>query len=73
MAITPAGFLGDVGIPDWPTVNFIAQAYPRDTVRDVHRLTDSASRRRRNLPAEAMVYHVITMAFFRVVSVWEVL
>lgn len=67
MARTPAGFHGGVRIPDRFAVNFIAQIYPRDTVRDMHRLTDSDSRRRWDLPAEVMVYHVIAMASLRTV------
>lgn len=62
---------GGLHISDRLTVNLITQTCPRDTVRNVHRLTNSASHRR-NLPAEAMVYHVIAMAFIRVVSVRKI-
>ena len=73
MARTPAGFPGGVRISDYLTVHIIAQVYPHDTVRDVLRLTDSDSLRRRDLPAEVMVYYVIAMALFRAVSAREVL
>ena len=73
MARTPAGFPGGVRISDYLTVNVIAQVYPHDTVREALRLTDSNSLRRRDLPAEVMVYYVIVMAFFRAVSAREVL
>ena len=68
MARTPAGFPGGVRIPDYLPVNVIAQVYPHDTVGETLRLTDSDSLRRRDLPAEVMVYYVIAMAFFRAVS-----
>ena len=71
MARTPAGFPGGVRRSDYLTVNDIAQVYPHDTVREELRLTDSDSRRRRDLPAEVTVYYVIAMVFFRTVSARE--
>ena len=47
--------------------------YPREVVRAALRSLGRDSRRRRDLPAEVMVYYVTTMALFRTVSAREVL
>ncbi len=71
MARSSGGFPGSVRIPDYHCQCHCA-GMPHDTVRDVLRLTDS-DRRRRGLPAEVMVCHVIAMVFFHAVSAREML
>ena len=69
MARTVASFTAGVRLSDHLSVSVIAHVYPREAVRSL----DRDSRRRRDLPAEVMVYYVIAMALFRSVSAREVL
>ena len=71
MVPTPAGVHCDVGILDYLTVNVIAQVCHHDNVRAALRLTVCNSRW--DLPAEVVIYYLIAMAFFRAVSLREVL
>ncbi len=73
MARTAAGFAGGTRLSDCLSVSVIARAYPREAVRAALRSLCRDSRRRRDLPAEVMVRHVIAVAVFRTVSAREVL
>ncbi|MCY3879000.1 MAG: IS4 family transposase [Rhodobacteraceae bacterium] len=73
MARTSAAFSGGVRLSDYLGVSVIARVYPRGSVREALRSLNRDSRRRRDLPAEVMVYYVIAMALFRSVSARGVL
>ena len=73
MARTAAAFTGGMRLSDHLGVSVIARVYPREAVHAALRSLGRDSRRRRDLPAEVMVYHVIVMAQFRTVSAREVL
>ncbi|MYG26551.1 MAG: IS4 family transposase [Boseongicola sp. SB0677_bin_26] len=73
MARTAATFTGGTRLSDYLSVSVIARVYPREAVRAALRSLGRDSRRRRDLPAEVMVYYVIAMALFRTVSAREVL
>ena len=73
MARTAAAFAGGIRLSDYLSVSVIARVYPREAVRAALRSPGRDSRRRRDLPAEVMVYYVIAMALFRTVSAREVL
>ena len=73
MARTSASLPGGARLSDYLSVNVIARFYPREAVREALRAGGRESRRRRDLPAEVAVYHVIAMALFRSVSTGEVL
>lgn len=73
MARTSATLPGGARVSDYLSVNVIAAIYPRDAVRAVLVSSGRDSRRRRQLPAEVMVYFVIAMALFRTVAMREVL
>ena len=73
MARTKATFTGGMRLSDTLSVSVIAQVYPRKKVRAALWSQGRDSQRRRDLPAEVMVYYVIVMALFRAVSTREVL
>ena len=73
MARTVAAFTGGMRLSAYLSVSVIARVYPREAVRAALRSLGRDSRRRRDLPAEVMVYYVIAMALFRTVSAREVL
>ena len=73
MARTAAEFPGGTRLSDYLSVSVIARVYPREAVRTALQSLNRDSRRRRDLPAEVMVYYVIAMALFRAVSSREVL
>ncbi len=73
MARKAAALAGGARLSDYLSVSVIARVYPRAAVRAALRSLGRDSRRRRDLPAEVMVYHVIAMALFRAVSAREVL
>ena len=73
MARTPASLPGGARLSDYLSVSVIARVYPREAVRAALRSCGRDSVRRRDLPAEVMVYYVIVMALFRSVSAREVL
>ena len=73
MARTRAVLSGGVRLSDYLSVGVIARVFPLRAVRAALQQSDRSSRRRRALPAEAMVYYVIAQALFRSVSAREVL
>ena len=73
MARTTAAFTGGTRLSDCLSVSVIVRVYPREAVCAALRSLCRDSRRRRDLPAEVMVYYVIAMALFRTVSAREVL
>ena len=73
MARTAAAFTGGMRPSHHLGVSVIARVYPREAVRAALRSLGRDSHRRRDLPAEVMVYHVIAMALLRTVSAREVL
>ena len=73
MARTVAALTGGMRLSDYLSVSVIARVYPREAVRAALRSLGRDSLRRRDLPAEVMVYYVIVMALFRTVSAREVL
>lgn len=73
MARTEAVLPGGARLSDYLSVGVIARVFPLRAVRAALRECDRLSRRRRGLPAEAMVYYVIAMGLFRTVSAREVL
>ncbi len=73
MPRTVARFAGGMRLSDHLGVSVIARVDPREAVRAALRSRGRDSRRRRDLPAEVMVCHVIAMALFRTVSAREVL
>ena len=73
MARTHASFLGGPRFSDYLGLGVIAQAFPLSSVEAALEACGVRSARRRDLPLEAMVYHVIAMGLFRHVSTREVL
>ena len=73
MARTPAVLPGGARLSDYLSVGVIAKVFPLRAVRAALRESGRASRRRRALPAEAMVYYVIAMGLFRAVATREAL
>ena len=73
MARTKAAFAGGMRLSDHPGVSVMARAHRRHTVDAALRSLNQGSRRRRDLPADVMVCHVIVMALFRQVASREVL
>ena len=73
MARTPASLPGGARVSDYLSVSVIARVYPRKAVRAALQSCGRDSVRRRDLPAEVMMYYVIVMALFRSVSAREVL
>lgn len=64
---------GGARLSDYLSVGVIARVFPVDAVRAALTECGRSSRRRRLLPAEAVVYYVIAQALFRSVSAREVL
>lgn len=73
MARTKAVLPGGVRLSDYLSVGVIAKVFPLSAVKAALADCERSSRRRRALPAEAMVYYVIAQALFRSVSAREVL
>ncbi len=73
MARTKAAFAGGMRLSDHPGVSVIARVYPRDTINAALRSLNQGSRRRRDLPADVMVYYVIVMARLRPLATREIL
>ncbi len=73
IARTMAVFAGGMHLSDYLSGSVIALVYPREAVRAALRSHSRDNRRRRDLPAEVMVYYVIAMALFRTVSAREIL
>lgn len=73
MARTAAVLPGGTRLSDYLSVGVIAQVFPLSAVRAALDETGRRSQRQRSLPAEVMIYYVITMALFRSVAAREVL
>ena len=73
MPRTPALLPGGLRLSDYLSVGVIARVFPRDAILGALRATGRESLRRRELPAEVMVYYVIAMSLFRQASTREVL
>ena len=73
MARTRADLPGGARLSDYLSVGVIARVFPAAAVRAALTECGRSSRRRRLLPAEAVVYYVIAQALFRSVSAREVL
>lgn len=73
MARTPAVLPGGMRLSDYLSIAVITKVFPVRAVQAALRESGRASRRRRALPAEAMVYYVISMGMFRAASAREVL
>ena len=73
MARTKATFTGGNRLSDYLGVSVVARVFPRDKVNATLRSLNLDSRRRRDLPADVMVYYVIVMALFRQFATREVL
>ena len=67
MARKAAALAGGARLSDYLSVSVIARVYPRAAVRAALCSLGRDSQRRRDLPAEVMVYYVIAMALFRTV------
>ena len=73
MARTAAVLPGGTRLSDYLSVGVIAQVFPLSAVQAALNETGRGSQRQRALPAEVMIYYVITMALFRSVAAREVL
>ena len=73
MARTQAVLPGGARLSDYLSVGVIAKVFPVRAVKAALRESERLSERRRELPAEAMVYFVIALGMFRAVSTREVL
>ena len=73
MARTAATLPGGPRLSDHLSLGVLAHVFPRPAVRASLAACGRTSRRRRDLPAEAMVYFVLALGLFRSVSTREVL
>ena len=73
MSRTQAVLPGGPRLSDYLSIGVIAQVYPIAAVREALASCSRGSRRRRDLPAEAMMYYVVALGLFRSVSAREVL
>ena len=73
MSRTQAVLPGGPRLSDYLSIGVIAQVYPITAVREALASCGRGSRRRRDLPAEAMMYYVVALGLFRSVSAREVL
>ena len=73
MSRTQAVLPGGPRLSDYLSIGVIAQVYPITAVRAALASCGRGSRRRRDLPAEAMMYYVVALGLFRSVSAREVL
>ena len=73
MSRTQAVLPGGPRLSDYLSIGVIAQVYPIAAVREALASCGRDSRRRRDLPAEAMMYYVVALGLFRSVSAREVL
>ena len=73
MSRTQAVLPGGPRLSDYLSIGVIAQVYPIAAVREALASCGRGSRRRRDLPAEAMMYYVVALGLFRSVSAREVL
>ena len=73
MARTVASLPGGPRLSDHLSIGILAHVFPRSAVRASLAACGRTSRRRRDLPAEVMVYFVLALGLFRSVSTREVL
>ncbi len=73
MARTPSTLAGGPRLSDYLSLGVIAQVFPVSAVLTALKQSKCNSIRRRRLPAEVMVYYVLTLCLFRSVSTREVL
>ena len=73
MARTAATLPGGPRLSDHLSIGVLAHVFPRPAVRAALAACGRTSRRRRDLPAEVMVYFVLALGLFRSVSTREVL
>jgi hypothetical protein len=73
MARTPASLPAGSRITDYISLGVIAKYFPLDKVHEVLRQTNRASERKRELPAQVVVYYVIALALYMRSSTREVL
>ena len=73
MSRTEAVLPGGLRLSDYLSIGVIAQVYPMAAVREAVACCGRGSRRRRDLPAEVMMYYVVALGLFRSVSAREVL
>ena len=73
MARTPAGLPAGVRISDHISLGVIARAFPPEQVQQILAETGKASERKRDLPAQVMVYYAIALALYMGSSTREVL
>ena len=73
MAGVPAGLPAGVRVSDHISLGVIAKTFPPDQVQQILAETGKASERKRELPAQVMVYHTIAMALYMGSSTREVL
>ena len=73
MSRTQAVLPGGPRLSDYLSIGVIAHVYPIAAVREALASCGRGSRRRRDLPAEAMMYYVVALGLFRSVSAREVL
>ena len=73
MAGVPAGLPIGVRVSDHISLGVIAKTFPPDRVQQVLAETGKASERKRDLPAQVMVYYAIAMALYMGSSTREVL
>ena len=73
MARTAATLPGGPRLSDHLSIGVLAHVFPRPAVRAALAACGRTNRRRRDLPAEVMVYFVLALGLFRSVSTREVL
>jgi hypothetical protein len=73
MARSAMTMSGGGRIAEHLSIGLLARTYPRERIRDILVRMEVHSKRVRDLPAEAMVYHVIALGMFMAVSTGEVL
>jgi hypothetical protein len=73
MARAPAGLPSGIRLSDHISLGVIARTFPLEEVQRVLAETGKASERRRDLPAQVMVYYAIALALYMSASTREVL
>ena len=73
MARIPAGLPAGIRISDHISLGVIARAFPPEQVQQILAETGKASERKRDLPAQVMVYYAIALALYMGSSPREVL
>src|SRR5919112_1478288 len=73
MARVPAGLPAGIRLSDHISLGVIARTFPMEEVQRVLAETGRASERRRDLPAQVMVYYAIALALYTGAGTREVL